>query len=600
MMFFVSLLVGILSVNAENQGVYIETSWNNGFKGYIRLAPSVDLNGWKIYVIFNNPVGTLQVWNAKMIHNSTDKTEFVMTNIDTNGILKAGQSLKIDFLVGGVPDTNHYGTLTVENTGTATVQPTTLKTVPTKSHTTQQMTTGTHSTNGGPTVTTVGFDRSNMRHDYGKAMRLSILFYDAQRSGKLPPNNRILWRNDSAMQDNGDGHDLTGGWYDAADHVKFNLPMAEAAHVLGWGLEVFKDAYEHEGELDHMYDCLKTPLDYFLKCWIPDQKILWVQVGDVGADHSFWGRAEDMQMARPAYKIRPGAPGSDVAGNTVAALAVGSIVFRQKDGKYSTRLLEAAKTLYDFAKANPGLYSDSVPQAKAFYGSSGWKDEMCEAAAEMYKATKENKYLEDAKTYYEPATAWGYSWNFKQPGCQLLLWEITKDDKYKAKIEAFIDSYLPGGSVPITPCGLTWRDQWGPNRYAANAAFIAVIAAADGIGGDKFKNFAMSQINYMLGDNNYNMSYEIGFGKKYPLRPHHRGASCKQDRCVSHSEDNPNTLVGGLVGGPGRNDDYQDRREEFIKNEVACDYNAGFQTACAGLYHFAINNQLPPSPPAKC
>lgn len=61
MMFFVSLLVGILSVNAENQGVYIETSWNNGFKGYIRLAPSVDLNGWKIYVIFNNPVGTLQV-----------------------------------------------------------------------------------------------------------------------------------------------------------------------------------------------------------------------------------------------------------------------------------------------------------------------------------------------------------------------------------------------------------------------------------------------------------------------------------------------------------------------------------------------------------
>ncbi|XP_071145235.1 endoglucanase-like [Mytilus edulis] len=106
----------------------------------------------------------------------------------------------------------------------------------------------------------------------------------------------------------------------------------------------------------------------------------------------------------------------------------------------------------------------------------------------------------------------------------LLLWEITKDNKYKSNIEAFIDSYLPGGSVPITPCGLTWRDQWGPNRYAANAAFIAVIAAADGIGGDKFKNFAMSQINYMLGDNNDNMSYEIGFGNNYPLRPHHRGA----------------------------------------------------------------------------
>lgn len=45
---------------------------------------------------------------------------------------------------------------------------------------------------------------------------------------------------------------------------------------------------------------------------------------------------------------------------------------------------------------------------------------MCEAAAEMYKATKENKYLADATAYYEPATAWGYSWNFKQPGCQVI------------------------------------------------------------------------------------------------------------------------------------------------------------------------------------
>lgn len=25
---------------------------------------------------------------------------------------------------------------------------------------------------------------------------------------------------------------------------------------------------------------------------------------------------------------------------------------------------------------------------------------------------------------------------------------------------------MPGGSVPYTPCGLAWRDQWGANRYA--------------------------------------------------------------------------------------------------------------------------------------
>ena len=45
-------------------------------------------------------------------------------------------------------------------------------------------------------------------------MALSILFYDAQRSGRLPGNNPISWRGDSAVNDNGDGHDLSGGWYD--------------------------------------------------------------------------------------------------------------------------------------------------------------------------------------------------------------------------------------------------------------------------------------------------------------------------------------------------------------------------------------------------
>lgn len=43
-------------------------------------------------------------------------------------------------------------------------------------------------------------------------------------------------------------------------------------------------------------------------------------------------------------------------------------------------------------------------------------------------------------------------------------------------------------------------------------------------------------------------------------------------------------LKGGLVGGPGQNDDYVDNQEDYVKNEVACDYNAGFHSAVAGLY----------------
>jgi hypothetical protein len=37
------------------------------------------------------------------------------------------------------------------------------------------------------------------------------------------------------------------------------------------------------------------------------------------------------------------------------------------------------------------------------------------------------------------------------------------------------------------------------------------------------------------------------------------------------------------VGGPDANDNYVDSRQDYIQNEVATDYNAGFQSAVAAL-----------------
>lgn len=53
------------------------------------------------------------------------------------------------------------------------------------------------------------------KYNYDEVLMKSILFYEAQRSGKLPDDNRIPWRGDSSLLDAGDnGEDLTGGWYD--------------------------------------------------------------------------------------------------------------------------------------------------------------------------------------------------------------------------------------------------------------------------------------------------------------------------------------------------------------------------------------------------
>ena len=45
---------------------------------------------------------------------------------------------------------------------------------------------------------------------------------------------------------------------------------------------------------------------------------------------------------------------------------------------------------------------------------------------------------------------------------------------------------------------------------------------------------------------------------------------------------NAHVLHGALVGGPDKKDRYKDDRQDFVQNEVACDYNAAFQGVLAG------------------
>jgi len=81
--------------------------------------------------------------------------------------------------------------------------------------------------------------------NYGEILYLSSIFYEAQRSGALPSTNRVPWRGDSALTDGADRKvDLSGGWYDAGDHLKFAFTTAFTATTLAWSLLEFPDAYD--------------------------------------------------------------------------------------------------------------------------------------------------------------------------------------------------------------------------------------------------------------------------------------------------------------------------------------------------------------------
>ena len=125
-------------------------------------------------------------------------------------------------------------------------------------------------------------------YNYGEALQKSILFYELQRSGKLPEYTRCNWRGDSALNDGADNNiDLTGGWYDAGDNVKFNLPMAYSAAILGWSVYEDRAAYEQSGQLEFILGDIKWVTDYLIKCH-PEPEVYYYQVGDGNADHSWW------------------------------------------------------------------------------------------------------------------------------------------------------------------------------------------------------------------------------------------------------------------------------------------------------------------------
>ena len=106
----------------------------------------------------------------------------------------------------------------------------------------------------------------NGKYNYAGVLRASLLFYEAQRSGKLPADNRVSWRGDSMLSDKGEkGEDLTGGYFDAGDYVKFGFPMAGFTTLLAWGAIDYEDAYVMSGELDHVRQAIRWSTDYFIK-----------------------------------------------------------------------------------------------------------------------------------------------------------------------------------------------------------------------------------------------------------------------------------------------------------------------------------------------
>lgn len=424
-----------------------------------------------------------------------------------------------------------------------------------------------------------------IEYNYAKLLQESLYFYDANMCGpQVDDNCALSWRSACHTTDsnvsftqNGKTYtvDVSGGFHDAGDHVKFGLPQGYAATALGLSYYAFEDAYTELDQAGHLQTITNYFCDYFRRSTVMEggEAIAFCyQVGEGGPDHGYWGPPEKQTGERKAFFATSSNPATDEVSIAAAALAVNYLNFGREED------LETAKALFAFAKKNSKACA--TEGVGGFYDSGSWKDDYAVAAAALYLATQDNMYqTEYAGNKDSVNPGWSLGWNDTGIMAAVLMKEWGTVGQAAGVYNSAV--ILDG----VYSC----LDDWGSCRHNASMQFVALMYDKNNT--PKYKDWAGSQMRYILGENPNKRCYVVGYNANSSKYPHHRAASRSED-AGSVREDHY-TLVGALVGGPKRDGTYHDSQSDYIANEVALDYNAGLVGAAAGLYLAYKDTELP-------
>jgi len=487
-------------------------------------------------------------------------------------------------------------------------------------------------------------DYYEVETNWAKLLQYSLYFYDANMCGTgVSELADYTWRGDCHVYDaavplnstatnlpdafitqyadildpDGDGClDVSGGFHDAGDHVKFGLPEAYAASTVSWGYYEFRSAYEETGQAAHAEVICRYFCDYFIRSTFRDENgdviAFCYQVGDGDIDHAYWQAPEIDAMDRPAYFATKDLPTTDVVSECAAALAINYYNFKDTDPEYAETCLDYAIALYDFATENEKIVGQGADGPKSYYTSSKWEDDYSFASCWLYLITEDHDYLENCLEYVDYYAAPGYvlCWNDMWNGVDILLGRIQEiypevAEEYRTaagrnpyeKIDFWymiakaLHAYMDAEIGTTTDAGYFWLNTWGSARYNTAAQFCALVYDKYNDGVDLYKedsepyifsDWALGQMEYLMGDNPIGRCYVVGFNENSAKFPHHRAAS-GLTMCEDTAE-HKHVLYGALVGGPDAEDEHKDVTADWIYNEVTIDYNAAIVGAAAALY----------------
>lgn len=420
-----------------------------------------------------------------------------------------------------------------------------------------------------------------------------LKFYDAQNDGNEPSalhgpshlNDGVLAAGPRA----GEHVDLTGGWMDAGNQVKFVQTTAHSAILLQTAARLYPA----------FAPSLNATADVGIR-WLrkahPSPDLFVVQVGDQrDSDRGFADPADDDASSEPGIGTRPAYPqaGADQAGKAAAALALAA--GRAPTAAARAALVAAAREWYAFGRAHP------APGAEldGFYYSDSTADDMAAGAAALHRLTGERHFLDEALAYLADAP-YGLTWaSFGSWAAADLCGVLGRPAVADASAKATACDVLEDGARYAS--SFSGANAFGtPARFAAfghtpengSAGALAGLAARAGRMATGWR-IAAGARDFLLGRNQWGASFVTGYGPPNAggaRNPHHWA------RVLEGPGWGPGKPAGAVVGGPttpailnevGLSLDpfgsykrfnstavYEDHVDNYVTSEPALDYTA--------------------------
>lgn len=372
--------------------------------------------------------------------------------------------------------------------------------------------------------------------------------------------------------------DASGGWHDAADLLKYMITSgnATAQMLLAWqvgGAEAgFLDECDARGKagangMADVLDEARWGLEWMLKMHpAPDQ--LMHQVADdrdhIGrrlphkeiADYG-WGKggprvayfADGKPQGLKRYQSESNGL-ANIAGRYAAAMGLAYQIWKDdpKHSEFAQRCLRAGREVYALGRAKEGVQQGNSYSAPYRYEETTWADDMEWGAAELYRATKEKAFLDDACRY--AAIAATDNWMGQEQVKHYQYYPFMNLGHYRlhgvadGAVRAKLEGYYREG---LERC----RKMGGANPYHIGVPFIwcsnnLTVALAtqcclyEAMTRDaSYRGFAASQRDWLLGRNPWGFTMFTGVGAVNPTDPH-----------LMTMQLTGRAVRGGLVDGP--------------------------------------------------